>query len=282
MPGRWEFPGGKLADGELPINALRRELREELGVDVEQATPLIRLHHDYAQLSVDLDFFRVEKYRGAPRPLEGQPLAWMPIKSLHECDLLEADRPIIAALNLPDRCWITPAPSDDVDAWLGQIGETIRNNVAMLQCRLPGDVDRIGLGLAVHDLCREHGVLFIWNGMATEAEALGADGLHVSARQLMSLDARPPITGWIGASCHTEAEVRQANRLGLDYVFIGTVQATPSHPDGAVLGWGAFEKLVAMSNLPAYAVGGMKDEDIEHVRSLGGQGIAAIRSLMRG
>lgn len=280
MPGRWEFPGGKLFGGESPTEALKRELREELGVEVEQATPLIRLHHDYPELSVDLDIFRVGKYRGTPRPLEGQPLAWMPIQKLPDCDLLEADRPIVAALSLPERCWVTPAPAENIDAWLQQIDETIRNGVPMLQCRLPADVDRIGLGGAVRNICREQRVLFIWNGEATEAGLLDADGLHVSARQLMALNARPEFSGWIGASCHSAAEVRHANRLGLDYVFIGTVQPTSSHPDGPVLGWDGFENLVATSNLPAYAIGGMTPGDVARVQSLSGQGIAGIRFLL--
>lgn len=280
MPGRWEFPGGKIHNNETPTDALTRELREELGIEVERSRPLIRLHHDYPDLSVELDVYRVEQYSGEPRPLEDQQLAWARTAALGEWDLLEADRPIVAALQLPDRCWVTPSFGGDAEAYLHQVEATLKDGIPMLQCRLESLAPE--LSRAVQNLCREYGTLFILNGVVAEAEALNADGLHLSARQLMALDARPQASGWIGASCHTELEVRRANRLGLDYIFIGTVQATPSHPAGPTLGWEGFERLAASSNLPAYAIGGMSPSDIEHVQALGGQGIAGIRSLMTG
>ncbi|HET7371043.1 MAG TPA: Nudix family hydrolase [Gammaproteobacteria bacterium] len=278
MPGRWEFPGGKIHNGEAPTEALTRELREEMGIEVEQARALIRLHHDYPALSVDLDIYRVEKYSGEPQPLEDQQLAWARSDALSEWDLLEADRPIVAALQLPDRCWVTPPFGGDAEAWLRQVDATLKSGIPMLQCRLETSATK--LARAVRGRCREQGTIFIWNGEAGTAEMLAADGLHLSARELMALETRPSADGWIGASCHTEGEIRQANRLGLDYIFIGTVQATPSHPGGPTLGWEGFECLAGLSNLPAYAIGGMTVSDVERVQALGGQGIAAIRSLM--
>lgn len=283
MAGRWEFPGGKLLDGEPATHALVRELREELGVEVEETRPLIQLHHDYPELSVDLVIFVVERFHGEPRPLEDQRLAWVPRGELTQWDLLAADRPIVAALRLPDRCLVAPAPERDVKSHLRRIEAALEQGVSMVQCRLPESnaFDRLTLGRAVRDLCRDHGALFVWNGTEAEAGALDAVGLHLSARRLMEMEARPWVADrWVGASCHTEDEVRQANRLGLDYIFIGSVQPTPSHPVGPVLGWDGFERLAAVSNLPAYAIGGMTTEDIARVQALGGQGIAAIRGLV--
>ncbi|TLZ37802.1 MAG: (deoxy)nucleoside triphosphate pyrophosphohydrolase, partial [Gammaproteobacteria bacterium] len=54
LPGRWEFPGGKVADGEDELAALARELREELGVEVTAARPLMRLEHSYGDRDVEL------------------------------------------------------------------------------------------------------------------------------------------------------------------------------------------------------------------------------------
>ncbi|HET7306693.1 MAG TPA: Nudix family hydrolase [Gammaproteobacteria bacterium] len=284
MAGRWEFPGGKLLEGEAPALALARELREELGIEVEASRPLIRLHHDYPELSVDLAVFCVTQFQGEPQALEDQQLAWVPRSELQQWDLLEADRPIVAALQLPDRCLVTPAPEADVESYLSGIEAALEQGVSMVQCRLPESnaFDRLALGRAVRDVCRDHDALFVWNGTEAEAGALGADGLHLSARRLTDLNVRPlPFDRWVGASCHTGEEVRQANRLGLDYIFIGSVQATPSHPAGPVLGWDGFERLAAISSLPAYAIGAMMPADIARVRSLGGQGVAGIRNLLR-
>jgi len=98
MAGRWEFPGGKLETGEGPRQGLDRELREELGIDVQDAEPLLKLSHRYADRHVHLDVWLVTEFRGEPQSLEGQALQWVSPEQLHRIDLLEADAPIIEAL----------------------------------------------------------------------------------------------------------------------------------------------------------------------------------------
>jgi 8-oxo-dGTP diphosphatase len=98
MAGRWEFPGGKVSDGESDAAALARELSEELGIEVGAARPLLTINHDYPDRSVELSMWIVEDYVGEPRSLDGQQLKWVPPARLLEEDVLEADRPFIEAL----------------------------------------------------------------------------------------------------------------------------------------------------------------------------------------
>ncbi len=98
MAGRWEFPGGKIDDGESEQAALSRELSEELGITVGSAHPLLTIRHDYVDRSVELVMWIVEDYAGDPRSLDGQQLKWVPPARLLEEDVLEADRPFIEAL----------------------------------------------------------------------------------------------------------------------------------------------------------------------------------------
>jgi 8-oxo-dGTP diphosphatase len=98
MAGRWEFPGGKVASGETEAEALARELREELGVNVSSAHPLMELTHDYPDRSVALSMWVVNSYSGSPRGLDGQRLKWVAPAQLIDEDILEADRPFIEAL----------------------------------------------------------------------------------------------------------------------------------------------------------------------------------------
>jgi len=103
LAGGWEFPGGKLDAGEARRHGLYRELAEELGVAALHAHPLIRVRHRYPQRTVLLDVWVVTRYRGVPAGRDGQRLRWCRRSALQRADLLAADRPVIAALRLPER-----------------------------------------------------------------------------------------------------------------------------------------------------------------------------------
>ena len=98
LAGMWEFPGGKVEPGETPLEALSRELREEIGITVVRARPLICVPWFYDQRELLLDAWCVEQWDGEPQSLEGQPLQWQLANEIDPAMLTPADGPILQAL----------------------------------------------------------------------------------------------------------------------------------------------------------------------------------------
>jgi 8-oxo-dGTP diphosphatase len=96
--GLWEFPGGKVETGELPLGALLRELREELGIVIGRSSALLEVHHDYGDKAVLLDVYVVWDFSGQARGLEDQPLAWVAPQDLARFAFPAANIPIVAAV----------------------------------------------------------------------------------------------------------------------------------------------------------------------------------------
>jgi 8-oxo-dGTP diphosphatase len=99
MPLKWEFPGGKIEEGEQPRNALRRELEEELGIVAEIGVEVARIVHEYARGgSVELRFFEVRNYQGEIDNRIFRDVRWVPRRELQELDFLDADRGLVTDL----------------------------------------------------------------------------------------------------------------------------------------------------------------------------------------
>ncbi len=96
--GLWEFPGGKIAAGETAAEALRRELSEELGIEMLTCGAFMQLHHEYPDRRVSIDFFLVDAWRGQPFGKLGQRLRWLPPEDVDAGLLLPADAPVLRAL----------------------------------------------------------------------------------------------------------------------------------------------------------------------------------------
>ena len=96
--GMWEFPGGKIGNGESPEQALGRELSEELGVELGAVERFMHLEHDYPDRSVSIHFFLVRGWKNEPAGLEGQALRWVAPAQLGDQNIVPADVPVIEAL----------------------------------------------------------------------------------------------------------------------------------------------------------------------------------------
>ena len=100
MAGLWEFPGGKVHDGEAPEAALIRELKEELGVDTAESclAPFAFASHRYPDFHLLMPLYVCRRWSGTPTALEGQELAWVRPQRLGDYPMPPADRPLVALL----------------------------------------------------------------------------------------------------------------------------------------------------------------------------------------
>lgn len=284
MAGRWEFPGGKREPGESRVDALRRELDEELGIALAEAEPCLTLRHDYPKISVLLHLFFVNRHAGQPAGREGQALRWVTLEEMSDLPMLAADRPIIKVLGLDSRYAITPDPErvGGADGVLQWTNAALACGHRLFQLRAKS-LDAFSLAQLAEKfagLMDSHDARWLLNGSADDALAVGADGVHLDSRQLAAIDSRPlPEDLLAAASCHNRKELVRAGRAGLDFVTLSPVRPTASHPGATTLGWRGLEDLCRQSPLPVYALGGMQPDDNEAASRHGAYGVAGIRAF---
>ncbi|OUD14339.1 Nudix family hydrolase [Thioflexithrix psekupsensis] len=286
---RWEFPGGKVESNESVEHALARELNEELGIDVLQARPLIRVLHHYPKQTILLDVWYVEQWQGEAWGREGQPLLWCHPEQLSDYHFPDANYPIIDAIFLPDFYVITPEPTRLRDkAFFNGLSHVLAQGQRLIQLRakaLYADSLRDYCHFAenVLRICAEHRAELILNADVTTAQSVGSHGVHLTSERLFEQVSRPLSKEyWVSASCHHASDLVQAQRIQTDFVVISPVRPTLSHPDGRALGWLGFFRLVEQAHCPAYALGGLQQKQLHCARAHGAQGIAGIRDFWLG
>lgn len=287
--GLWEFPGGKVEQGENIVDALKRELQEELAIEVIATQPLIKIRHDYGDKVVLLDVHKVSQFNGIPRGNEGQPVQWVAAKDLRNFAFPAANHPIVTAINLPQQMFITGEFISRSD-FFARTERALQGGVRLVQLRL---LDGTAIAPLLQDftaLCASYSAqlqvnlspdLFssaIQSSVGQSSGDQASLGLHLNSKNLLQCSVRPVAKSiLLSASCHTEDEMLHAQKIGVDFICLSPVLVTASHPGQQAMGWEAFAKLVEYAVVPVFALGGMQVSDLPKAIAAGAQGIAGIR-----
>jgi len=310
--GFWEFPGGKVEPGESEVEALQRELNEELGLQAEILTPLIRIQHDYPDKSVELSVWQVTRWQGesygsATQGCEGQSVAWVAPDDFLQLPFPAANAPIVAAARLPAIWRITPtlrsleevrhwaeqrlpsalsAPSDAREGWLLRLPEWSAERYALaaealIELRAQAMAQK--MVQTPHTACASVAISLHGDFGALQ-RVPAADGFHLNhhqARQLIDRGQKAEVlrsraSQLISAAAHNEAELAVALAAGVDSAWLSPVLVTPSHPDAEPLGWPQWSQWLAKVPMPVYGLGGVSPADALLARKWGGQGVAGI------
>lgn len=280
--GLWEFPGGKCEPGEPVRDALARETREELDIEITAAEPLIKIPYQYPNLHVLLDVFRVTAFTGTPRGAEGQPMQWATAEQLDDIPLPAANHPIVKAIQLPHQYLITPSLTDVQQLYQG-ISNAAEQSSRLIQLRAP-QLSRDDYQVLADRLLADlpDTTTLLLKGELPDLLTRPQAGWHLTSAQLHAFagQERPLATNrWLAASCHNAEELELAAALGCDFATLSPVQPTASHPSAPALGLELATELTAAAQLPIFWLGGMQSSDLKKIRAAGGQGIAAIRGL---
>ena len=279
LGGMWEFPGGKVRTGENTLQALKRELFEEINIDAGNCSPLISFDYDYPGKALRFSVWKVHDWAGSLTGREGQETQWADISSLAAADFPAANKGIIAACKLPALYLITPDLDDYSPAFVSELQEYLEAGVKLVQFRSKKSINCKPAATSVADACRSQGADLLVNSTPEFAMEAGASGVHLTSKRLLELTGRPlPAGTWVGASCHNLQELNHAVETDLDFCVLSRVGKSAGK-SGYPMGWDRFSGMIRNIPIPVYALGGMKLPDLSIARQHGAQGIALISDV---
>ena len=291
LGGMWEFPGGKVGSDETALQALKRELFEEINIDIRDCSPLISFDYDYPDKPLHFSVWKVHGWTGQLHGKEGQQTQWVDISSLSAADFPPANKGIISACTLPAVYLITPDLDRYSPAFMNELRNYLAAGVKLVQFRSKSAKNHKPAVMEMIDACRRHGAQLIVNSTPEFAVEAGADGVHLTAGRLLELTGRPlPSGSRVAASCHNARELMHAVEIDVDFCVLSPVRKKGSAAAGAdggqaanypdnTLGWDGFSEQVRQMPVPVYALGGMRLSDLAHAAAHGAQGIALISDV---
>ncbi|WP_122901323.1 NUDIX domain-containing protein [Acinetobacter sp. B51(2017)] len=268
---KYEFPGGKVEAGETALEACRREVLEEVGIDIQQWQSFDFIQHEYEDLIVNLHIFHAVVPDALNNEIQ-QPWRWYTREQLPELNFPKANQRLIQRLVWPEYLKISADLTDLAECGAEKMLYW-RNTLALEQQlsmlaeisveHLPHLIVNIALYQALNSIQQAN---------------IGA--IHLKQQQMLSLSKNDLIVGqrYI-ASCHDEVSLKHAEQIGCDAVLLSPVHVTATHPEAQPLGWTKFQHLAQTMHIPVFALGGLSQNDLQEAKNYAAYGIAGQRFI---
>ena len=154
-------------------------------------------------------------------------------------------------------------------------------DIVQLRCKDAEDNRILAAGARVAAACSAHGALFILNDRPDLAAELGADGVHVGQDDASVASARGLVghDRIVGLSTHSPDQIDAAAQMGVDYIGVGPVYATPTKPGRSPVGLDLVRYAAGRASMPWFAIGGVDADTVSEVAEAGARRIAVVRAL---
>lgn len=264
-----EFPGGKLELGESAEQACRREVLEEVGIDLLDWYPFEYIQHEYEDVTVHLHVF----FSYVPDALLAQiqqPWQWYSRAELATLNFPKANRGLIQRLLFPQHIKIRTA--------LSELAHLSQGQAMYYRPEQQPDINDLKM-LSAPELAK-----LILNQTLAQQLSLEQQGqlaaIHLKQPQLLAIQQGELRVGQrYVAACHDLDSLKHAQSIGCDAALLSPVLATATHPDAVGLGWTTFQSLAEQVDLPVIALGGLKAEDLKIAKQHAAYGIAGISKI---
>ena len=186
--------------------------------------------------------------------------------------------------DLPDVYMITNDDFEDVETLIKKIDHQLNQGIRLVQLRIKNkkDAGYDFYAKKLLDLCNRYSANLVLNHTIKSLPDVNCYGIHMTSSELMETKNIPDaIREKYTISCpvHNHQELAKANVLKLDFAILTPIQKSFSYPGAPFIGWDGAKKLLKETNIPLYAAGGMRVNDLKKVKELGFVGIASMGSL---
>lgn len=265
-----EFPGGKVEAGETPEQACRREVLEEVGIDLTEWYTFDFIQHEYEDVIVHLHLFLAHVPQTQLSQIQ-QPWTWYQREELLNLNFPKANAAMLQRLYWKKHIKISEQISDLEHLKAHQL----------MYWRIETDANQAELLKNIHQDHLDQLIVneSLFNRLSSDLKAK-IKTIHLKQHQLITKQKNELIVGkrYI-AACHDYESVQHAAYIGCDAILLSPVLNTTTHPETPELGWEQFQQIASSIDIPVFALGGMTEQDIEIAKQHAAYGIAGIRNF---